>query len=365
MLSPSFEYVLPAIRGIQAGREYYVSMCPLRFLSKLFPLDRQETPAETRSRRTLNRTRISQIGQYIVKNPNNYTFSAITASIDADTKFEAIGNEADSWKIGRLRVPMDAKVTINDGEHRRAALEWAVKENPELGYETIAIIFFLDIGLKRSQQIFSDLNRYAVRSDPCLNILYDHRDEKATVTRAVFKQIPEFRTLTETERSHLSPRSGKLFLLSNLYQATVALLGDRPDDPLEEQIELAVKYWTAVSEFIPDWQWVRQRKVSAAEMRRDYIHSQAIALMGLGALGAALLNAYPDNWREHLAGIRQIDWSRSNVDWEGRVIISDRISQAPASVMRMTAYLKKQLNLPLTAEEECLENQRSVGGRNE
>ncbi|TAG01836.1 MAG: DNA sulfur modification protein DndB, partial [Oscillatoriales cyanobacterium] len=37
MSTPSFEYILPAIRGIQAGREYYVSMCPVRFLPKLFP----------------------------------------------------------------------------------------------------------------------------------------------------------------------------------------------------------------------------------------------------------------------------------------------------------------------------------------
>ena len=30
----NFSYVFPAIRGVQAGREYYVSMCPLRLLPK-------------------------------------------------------------------------------------------------------------------------------------------------------------------------------------------------------------------------------------------------------------------------------------------------------------------------------------------
>jgi len=58
---------------------------------------------------------------------------------------------------------MDARFMINDGQHRRAAFELALKEN-ELGYKTIAVVFFLDVGLKRSQQMFTDLNRYAARA---------------------------------------------------------------------------------------------------------------------------------------------------------------------------------------------------------
>jgi hypothetical protein len=37
-----FEYVLPVIRGIQAGHEYYISMCPVRLIPKLFPFDDEE-----------------------------------------------------------------------------------------------------------------------------------------------------------------------------------------------------------------------------------------------------------------------------------------------------------------------------------
>ena len=37
-----FEYVFPAIRGIQAGREYYVSMCPLRLIPRIFLFDEDE-----------------------------------------------------------------------------------------------------------------------------------------------------------------------------------------------------------------------------------------------------------------------------------------------------------------------------------
>jgi DNA sulfur modification protein DndB len=373
MSIPSFEYVLPVIRGIQAGREYYVSMCPVRFIPKLFASNDEEIPPEMRARRSLNKTRVPEIARYILNNPTNYTFSAITASIDAKITFEPIGEEAQARKIGRLRVPMDARFAIADGQHRRAAFELALSENPELGYETIAVIFFLDIGLNRSQQIFSDLNRYGVHPDPSLNILYDHRDEKALLARAVVKEVRVFRTLTDTERSTLPSRSGKLFTLSSIYNATLALLANHQDselghprhspvkggmgeEQLSKQVELAARYWNAVTRYIPDWEQVLQKKVSAGEVRRDYLHCHAIALLGLGRVGASLISIYPEGWDEHLGGLAQIDLSRSNPDWQGRIMSKGGISQSQSSVSRMTAYIKGFLGLPLTLEEERLEN---------
>ena len=92
-------------------------------------------------------------------------------------------------------------------------------------------------------------------------------------------------------------------------------------------------------------------------MRQDYIHSHAIALAGLGGAGATLLSIYPEDWT-HLAGLQQINWLRSNPDWEGRIMFSGRIFKSRTSVSLMTAYIKKHLNLPLSPEEERLENAR-------
>ena len=367
---PSFEYVLPVIRGIQAGREYYVSMCPVRFIPKFFAKDDEDVPPEIRARRRLSKTRVPEIARYILNNPKNYTFSAITASIDADITFEPLGTQGDGHKIGRLRVPMDAQFAIHDGVQRRAAFELALSENPDLGYETIALILFLDIGLKRSQQMCLDLNRYPIPLDSSLTILYDHRDERASLVRAVIKEVPVFRMLTDMESSTLSSRSGKLFTLSSVYNATLALLAnhqkvDPPNSPLRggmteedisRQIELAARYWNAVSGYIPDWEQVLQKKVSAGEVRRDYVHCHGIAIAGLGRVGASLISIYPESWDEHLGGLTQIDWSRSNPDWQERIMSKGGISQSQISVGRMTAYIKKYLSLPLTPEEEQLEN---------
>jgi DNA sulfur modification protein DndB len=354
-----FEYVFPAIRGIQAGREYYVSMCPVRLIPKIFSFDDEEIPPEMRAQRILNRSRVPEIARYILGNSTSYVFSAITVSINADIAFEPIGSE----DIGKLTVPMDARFVINDGQHRRAAFEQALKENPDIGDETIAVVFFLDIGLKRSQQMFTDLNRYSVHPDPSLNILYDSRDRKSILSKSVVKEVKIFDRLTDMERSNLPVRSSKLFTLSSIYSATQALLVNHKDEEIEKQVEISIHFWRAVSSNIPDWQQVFDKKVSPGEIRREYIHSHAVTLAGIGGAGAVLLSVQPDKWEAQLKVLRKIDWSRSNPDWEGRVMYGGRLSKSRACVSFMTAYLKNAMKLPLTTEEERLENVYALAGR--
>jgi DNA sulfur modification protein DndB len=357
----AFEYVLPAIRGIQAGREYYVLMCPLRFIAKLFPNDEEVLPPQLRAQRLLNKARVPQLARYLLANPHNYTLSAIAAVVDADVSFEALGTEAEDRAIGRLHVPMDARFTIADGQHRRAAIELALQENPELGYESVAVVLFLDVGLARSQQMFTDLNRYNVHPPKSLNILYDLRDRKAQIARVVVQQVTVFRDLTELERATCPARSPNLFALNGIYNGTNALLGDREED-LDTQIELAVKYWEAVSQQIPDWGRVLRGEVEAAKMRKEYLHSHAIALVGLGRVGSVLLSIYPEGWRERLAGLQGVNWARSHPDWEGRVIFNGRIAKTQTSEGLLTAYLKSAIGLPLTPAEEQLEQVRVLAG---
>src|SRR5262245_1838464 len=138
-------------------------MCPLKVIPKVFLFDEEELTAELRAQRALNRTRIPQIARYIVENPRDYIFSSITASVDGEVAFEPVGKDGSARNVGRLMIPMTSRFLINDGQHRRAAIEEALKERPELGDETISVVFFADAGLRRSQQMFADLNRHAIR----------------------------------------------------------------------------------------------------------------------------------------------------------------------------------------------------------
>src|SRR5688572_24048020 len=108
-MNAPYEYVFPAIRGVQARREYYVSMCPLRLIPKIFLFNEEELVPELRAQRILNKVRIPELTRYIVENRNDYTFSAITASIDAEVRFEPIGAGVDGERVGLLHIPMRAR----------------------------------------------------------------------------------------------------------------------------------------------------------------------------------------------------------------------------------------------------------------
>jgi len=354
-MDAAFEYSFPAIRGIQAKREYYVSMCPLRLIPRIFLFDEDELLPELRAQRTLNRVRLPEMARYLTDNRDDYVFSAITASIDGDARFQALAEGGDASRVGVLHIPMQARFIINDGQHRRAAIEIALREDPDLGDETIAVVFFMDKGLHRSQQMFADLNRHAVRPSPSLGILYEHREEMAQLAKMVVAKSPVFRDVVELERSTLSLRSRKLFTLSAIYSGTKALV-EGMDGSLEERVAVAVRYWERVARLIPEWNLVRARKMTAGDVRRDFIHSHGIVLQALGSMGSALIRAYPDTWPDKLEALAQVDWSRSNSAlWEGRATIGGRVSKSRQNVILTTNVLKRIVGLPLAAAEQELE----------
>ena len=356
-MNNSYGYSFPTIRGIQSRREYYISMCPLRLIPRLFTFNNEDLTPELRAQRILNKSRVPEIASYITENSENYVFSAITASIDADINFQPIGDSPEESKVGTLHVPLNAKFIINDGQHRRAAIEQALRENPELGDETIGVVFFLDIGLRRCQQMFADLNRYAIRPSRSLGILYDHRDDGALLTRLVVAKSDFFRDLVEMEKTSLAPRSRKLFTLSALYSATSKLLENLEFDNTEKGASLAMKYWDAISEYFPEWKMVKDSKMSAGEVRTDFVHSHGVTLQALGAVGNELLSKYEHIWKSKLKPLSKINWSRSNSRlWEGRTIIGGRILNSSNNATLTANVIKKALKIDLTPDEKKLED---------
>ncbi len=358
-----FEYVFPSIRGIQAGREYYVSMCPLHLIPRIFLFDEDELKPELRSQRSLNRQRVPEMARYIVGNAKNYTFSALTASIDGKVKFEPVSESTEERNIGRLRIPMSARFVINDGQHRRAAIEQALSECPDLGDETISVVFFLDTGLKRCQQMFADLNRHAVRPTPSLGLLYDHRDSGALVAKGVMQQVPAFAALTETERSTISNRSIKLFTLSSIHHSTQTLLQGLECRTVEDAVQTAAEFWSAVASHMPDWEAACDRRISAADLRRDFIHAHALALAGIARAGNTLLRSGGPAWKTRLKKLSTIDWARSNTElWEGRAMTAGRLSKRNINVTLTGNVIKNHLGLALTQEEQVTERQFEGSG---
>lgn len=354
--SPAYGYSFPVIRGTQASTAYFVAMCPLRMIPKIFHFNDEELPPDMRAQRRLNRTRVPDISSYITSNPSDYVLSALTASIDGKASFMPLGSDNETSDHGILNVSMDAKFIINDGQHRRAAIEKALETMPELGSETIAVVFYLDPKLNRCQQMFADLNRYAIRPSKSLGILYDYRDAQAKLTKILVNKSNAFSSLIEMEKTTLSLRSKKLFTLSAIYGATNDLLAGMAEKDIDKTIKTAIAFWNEIAKNIAEWDLVSKRKITAGEVRQEFIHTHGVVLQAFGRAGNHLLSKSPNGWKSKLSKLAKIDWRKNNPVWEGRALVGGKVSKSRNNVILVTNYIKSILNIPLSPEERQTED---------
>lgn len=350
----NFTYQFPAVKGRQAQRNYYISMVPLKLLSRLFPTENEIIPPEYRAQRRINETRIPEIKKYILNNRDTYVFSALSASIDGVFSFRAFTNA----NIGVLEIDMGAVFLINDGQHRKAAIEAALKDDPSLAEETISIVFFEDNGLTRSQQMFTDLNKHAVKTSNSLSTLYNARDDIAVATKKVINAIPFFRRFTDKERDILGKNSSSLFTLNMIYKANQRIV--HSSTCTEDDTDFLIKYWCNVAANIMEWQKVLTHSITKKALRENYIVTLAITISALGRLGRYFYDNRNCDMISYLKGLRAIDWLRSNPIWFGRVIRENgKVQNSEEAILLTCIAIKQQIGVSLGSEEIQKEKQIS------
>ena len=348
----NFTYHFPAVKGLQAGREYYIAMVPLKLLSRLFPVEEEIVFPEYRAQRRINEARIPEIKRYILDNRDTYVFSALSASIDGEFQFTPFMDT----DVGIFEVDMDAVFLINDGQHRKAAIEAAMQEESTLEKETISIVFFDDEGLARSQQMFTDLNKYAIKTSNSLSTLYDSRDEVAVATKNIINEIPFFKRFTDKERDILGKNSSKLFTLNMIYKANQKIL--HRDKCTNEDVKFLLDFWRLISDNIIEWQEVFNKTLTKKALRENYIVALAITINAIGKLGRYFYDNRDLDMKDYLIKLKEIDWLRSNEMWVNRTIRQNgKVLNSEEAVLLTCAVIKQQIGLPLTKEEQQKEKQ--------
>lgn len=346
-----FVYRFPVVKGVQATREYYIAMIPLKMIPKLFPQDEEYVPPEHRAQRKLNESRIPVISKYILNNRKSYVFSALAASIDGKFKF----CPSEYPDVGVLEISMDAKLLINDGQHRKAAILEAISEDDSLLNETISVVFFEDEGLTRSQQMFTDLNKHAVKTSNSIAELYDSRDQLAVVTRTVISKIIFLNTYTDKEKDILGKYSSNLFTLSTFYNANKRIIRSAP---IGKEVEaFLLRYWSSVCQNILPWKELYDHEISKVDLRENYIVTQAVIIQVLGRLGNYFFINKEHDIESYLRILQSINWKRDCEDWKLRTIRANgRMINNEEAITLTCNVLKKHLGLPLDEFEQSKEH---------
>ena len=224
----------------------------------------------------------------------------------------------------------------------------ALKEDKSLENETISIVFYADNGLERSQQIFTDLNKNAVKTSNSISELYDSRDEMAVITRNVIWNNEFLNTYTDKEKDILGKYSSSLFTLNTFYTANKTIVGRTIKKDTEKFL---LDYWNNVVEHMAQWQELQHREITKVDLRESYIATQSIVIQALGRIGNYYVS-HQSEMKDGLQELERINWSRSAKQWYMRAVGKNgRIITSKKAALLISNVIKKELGIALSAEE--------------
>lgn len=386
-MSQAFSYSFAAVRGIQAGKEFYITQIPYSLLIKLFVFDEDTVPPELRAQRQLNPRRAENVADYMQSNPSDYVLPALTATVSKDMNFVPYGGKGHGDMLGVLQIPADATLLINDGQHRRRGIELALKADARFKDETIAVAIYFDEGLARSQQMFADINGNHVKPSSAINALYDHRNPfNAWILNDVLGALPSVKRRIDFENAAPAPKSYKLWslvafkkfvtLLTGVSEKTI---GGLDASKLGELVKFLVTFFDTCSQHIPQWQPMIDAKITAVDVREQFVIGHAVFLEALGIYGRAALFSgpyllAPDPTAkvvdpalaliERMEPLKAVDPEKIAAQWQGRCVHLGRMQKTADGVKSTAAQLMKlcALKLPTDLQDvdrrvlESLEN---------
>jgi DNA sulfur modification protein DndB len=349
----------PAARGIQAGKEAYVCWLKYAEIVQVFKLDYLELPFEERSQRTPKPKHAQEIADYVVADFEDHIIPPLIASINGEVEFEVPNKEF--FRCGMLHIAIDALLTLIDGQHRRLSCEKLLKIAKEIGLlelhnEMIPVYFIIDAGLRRNQKAFAAINANVRNLEGSLQVLYKDTPSN-NFTLEVVKEVEFLKNWTEFEKGTVPKTSPKLLTLKWVYKVHEAI---RPGKSHEEDKAFCIAFWNALVANIPQWNELVEKKIEPRMIRQDHVCGLAIFLDAIASVGKMISSTKkPEELMKFFGPLNSIDWSKSNADWQGRILDEEKVITDSENIKRFAIYLKFKLGVPVKAfskEEVELEN---------
>jgi DNA sulfur modification protein DndB len=248
------------------------------------------------------------------------------------------------------QVVLDGTETLYalDGQHRLKSIQLAIRQRPELAREQIAVIFVPFRSQRRSQLLFSDLNRYAKSPSKSISLLFSHRDPVVTIAKTLSERVDFLSGRVEFESTSLSKHTPNVITLSTLYEMTKSFLCSRPADPADQEAEIKRQgiIWSKLVDMIPQWGQVASRDEHPA-----YLRSRFIVMHGVGqqAVASAVAPLFEDGSapERRLATLGRIDWRTSNPEWQGVAVQGRHINNTSTTVRNLSGLIASKLGLPI------------------
>jgi len=376
---------VPALKGHLGGVDFFIITLTLaevpRYIVGTDP--NPDLSPTLRENRRANPARFKQIADYVVRNQNDYRFSAITCTYGKNgdnepTDWEPFNPDAPvgstGWALGILTLNQDDPLIIVDGQHRLGGIEKAIDLEPELRNDSIAVVLFPYIDLRANQQLFSDLNRTQKPPTKSLNILFDYRDVKNRVVQEVAQRVSVLKNRVNMELASVAKSPTEMFTLAGVYQATTpmikaAYIGGLMEEELkgedksenekgneDEYVEFLVDAWEFIAEQFPEWGKVASGEMNIAQQRQNYLHWNSGIVSSIGEFVGVAMRECGAGWKNAVkTALTHPDngnWRRDMDQWQGIVTAGKQVLPRSAVRFQLVTYLKVKAGLELTEGEK-------------
>jgi len=374
---------VPALKGHLGGVDFYIITLTLGEVPRYIVGTDPNLPTKLRENRRASPSRFAEIAAYMIYNPSDYRFSALTCTYGKNgtnkpTNWQPADPNAPAgspgWMLGMLTLNQQDPLIIVDGQHRLGAIARAIAEEPELRNDSIAIVLFPYIDLEVNQQLFSDLNRTAKKTSKSLDVFFNRRDVENRVVQKVVDKVAVFQERVDVENISVAKSPDKVFTLAGVYQATTpmikaAYIGGLVEEKLkgenkqenekgneDEYAEFIVDAWEFIAEQFPEWGKVASGEISIAQHRQNYLHWNSGVVSSIGEFVGTAMRERGTDWKDAVkTALTHPDngnWRRDPKYWGGIILAGDQVLPRSAVRFQLVTYLKLKAGLEPTEREK-------------
>lgn len=318
---------LYALKGHQGDRQMYLLLVTNNELLRNFAAEAEVTDTTERVQRDLDRRHYKDIVGYIIDNPADYLLGAMTYAIDTieETDFIPAGPGSN---IGTLVLPSDARMRCLDGQHRRAAIADAVREDDSVGDDYSAVVLYVEDDYMKRRQMFSDMNATPKVVSKALNITFDSRDPYAKAAQQLAEEHPLLAGVVETRKARITTTDPNIFSLAGVYDGLkrydLGMVLPRGRSPkikdVAELVEIGNTLFDAIQAAFPEFQDVKDNLADTEDVkeradimrqaRRDTILFSTTTLRVIcGALHQAMVADGEDSPQPYVSRLAKVDFS--------------------------------------------------------
>jgi DNA sulfur modification protein DndB len=388
---------IPAMRGIFGSTEYFLVTMRARELAERLVIPKEldeweDMTLEERFQREVNYSRVKKhIAPYLAHDPDRF-FGAFIVDIynDEGVEFEPLAEmsklpslyKSAAQVFGFLNFQGGEVLVPLDGQHRLAAIRFAISGRDERGKDIPGVTPNLDVAndhctvilvrheTNKARKIFNKVNRYAKATSKADNLITADDDIVAVITREEVADSVIHERLVNYESNSLGPKAPYFTTLATLYEATTLILEEEfgkidkmalPDLAHQNLYrEQAGSFWKELCQRVPLFEAALHDPGEGGddkrrEIRKDYVLGKPIVQLALVDAVVRLRAESEDgkrhSWNTIGERLELVDWRVGNAIWQGVLMSGDKVVTGKQSAKFAARFLAYYLGAGLAEKE--------------